>query len=179
MPVRNGSSATYGSTGDALNVRLSCEHCQRRKTKCDKNVPCAACQLARLSCIGVQRRRLPRGRAAVDKGRGAQLTTRITRLEALVKRLEISTSSLQLPQNGGGPQLSQNGCIRNPEDGSFTQELEHSDARLQKSHIIENTALSQVDLQTDSVLAQPFWTSLSEEVCCVPVPYTRFTSLYL
>ncbi|KAH7409655.1 hypothetical protein BKA64DRAFT_404214 [Cadophora sp. MPI-SDFR-AT-0126] len=72
-------------------VRLSCEECKRRKTKCDKLVPCTACKNAGIKCNTVQRARRPRGRTAQHKG--GEIDTRVARLEDLVKQLKAQVQS--------------------------------------------------------------------------------------
>nr|POE76209.1 c6 finger domain transcription factor nscr [Quercus suber] len=72
-------------------VQLSCEQCQRRKTKCDKTSPCHACRKAGLNCTSVQRHRLPRGRSGNTKANAsinAALKDRVIKLEAAVQRLQ-------------------------------------------------------------------------------------------
>ncbi|KAH7308808.1 hypothetical protein BKA65DRAFT_559678 [Rhexocercosporidium sp. MPI-PUGE-AT-0058] len=72
-------------------VRLSCEQCKRRKTKCDKQVPCTACKNAGIKCNTVQRARKPRGRTAQHKG--GEIDTRVARLEDLVRQLKAQVQS--------------------------------------------------------------------------------------
>lgn len=43
-------------------VRLACQTCAQRKVRCDKRSPCTNCLKHGISCIIVERRRLPRGR---------------------------------------------------------------------------------------------------------------------
>ncbi|KAI7681663.1 hypothetical protein KC322_g14157, partial [Hortaea werneckii] len=68
--------------------RLSCEQCQARKTKCDKNLPCSACVKAGHQCTPVQRQRLPRGRSGKARSREDALKARIGRLESVVTQLQ-------------------------------------------------------------------------------------------
>lgn len=75
---------------DSSPVRLSCEQCRRRKTKCDKGAPCSACKNAQLSCTAVQRARLPRGRTGRPQNKSTILQSRLSRLEDLVKQLEVT-----------------------------------------------------------------------------------------
>lgn len=74
-------------------VKLSCEQCQRRKTKCDKSVPCSACVRAELVCTAVQRHRLPRGRGAKSKQANSALKDRIERLETIISKLQRKESA--------------------------------------------------------------------------------------
>ncbi|RMY79362.1 hypothetical protein D0862_13192 [Hortaea werneckii] len=69
-------------------ARLSCEQCQARKTKCDKNLPCSACVKAGHQCTPVQRQRLPRGRSGKARSREDALKARIGRLESVVTQLQ-------------------------------------------------------------------------------------------
>lgn len=71
-------------------VKLSCEECRRRKTKCDKGSPCSACKHAGITCTAVQRARLPRGRSGKAKNKGSALELRVAQLEGLVRQLEVS-----------------------------------------------------------------------------------------
>lgn len=68
-------------------VALSCEQCQRRKTRCDKISPCSACVKAGISCASVKRHRLPRGRSGNKALGRPALRDRIGRLEAIVSSL--------------------------------------------------------------------------------------------
>ncbi|GAM86195.1 hypothetical protein ANO11243_042070 [Dothideomycetidae sp. 11243] len=67
-------------------VKLSCEECRRRKTKCDKGSPCSACRHAGLSCTAIQRMRLARGRHVKPKGPTNTLQSRLSQLEELVEQ---------------------------------------------------------------------------------------------
>lgn len=71
----------------AKAVKLSCERCRRRKTKCDKGVPCSACKNVGISCTGVERARLPRGPSGKVKNKTTVLETRVARLEDLLRRV--------------------------------------------------------------------------------------------
>ncbi|XMA08950.1 hypothetical protein WAI453_001741 [Rhynchosporium graminicola] len=74
-------------------VRLSCEECKRRKTKCNKQVPCTACKSAGIKCNTVQRARKPRGRIAQNKSSHGEIDTRVARLEDLVRQLKSQVQS--------------------------------------------------------------------------------------
>jgi hypothetical protein len=67
--------------------RLSCAQCRRRKKKCNKGVPCAACREAGLNCDVIQRARLPRGRSAKTKNQNTLLEDRVARIEQLLKQV--------------------------------------------------------------------------------------------
>ncbi|GAM35584.1 histone deacetylase [Talaromyces pinophilus] len=69
-----------------LVVKLSCDECRQRKTKCDKGSPCSACKHAGTNCTTVQRARHPRGRSGNTKKKTV-LESRVAQLEDLVKQL--------------------------------------------------------------------------------------------
>jgi hypothetical protein len=79
----------------AAAVRLSCERCRRRKTRCDKGTPCSNCNDAGISCTGIERARLPRGPSGKVKNKNMVLATRVARLENILRQLdgELETSS--------------------------------------------------------------------------------------
>lgn len=60
-PERNSSVAgrARAPPAEKRKVTLSCEQCRQRKTRCDKQYPCAACQRSHLECHVVRRCRLP------------------------------------------------------------------------------------------------------------------------
>lgn len=76
-------------------ARLSCQQCSQRKTKCDKGLPCSACQKAGLGCVAVNRQRLPRGRSGHTKRRDGLLKARIDRLEALVAKINTKGALME------------------------------------------------------------------------------------
>lgn len=80
------------ATMNPLVVKLSCDECRQRKTKCDKGSPCSACKHAGTNCTTVQRARHPRGRSGNTKKRTV-LETRVAQLEDLVKQLGVSFGS--------------------------------------------------------------------------------------
>ena len=90
-------------------VKLSCEQCQSRKTKCDKEHPCGACQRAKLDCNVIQRRRLPRGRTAAGKGKDTDLRDQVARLENILLSMASSPASGKISNNmsftSGQPQV--------------------------------------------------------------------------
>ncbi|PLB55471.1 hypothetical protein P170DRAFT_422014 [Aspergillus steynii IBT 23096] len=82
-----GRHATSSATPQ---IRLSCEMCRRRKIKCDKLDPCSNCERLRVTCVPVERARLPRGRSsrgAAEKrpNNDTRLKDRIARLEGLIR----------------------------------------------------------------------------------------------
>lgn len=90
------------SPRESQAVKLSCEQCQQRKTRCDKEHPCGTCQRVGLKCTLVQRRRLPRGRTGIGIGKDGDLKDRVARLESLLSGGGSGTET-QKPQPGAHP----------------------------------------------------------------------------
>lgn len=130
-------------------VQLSCEQCKRRKTKCDRSSPCSACRAGGLTCISVQRARLPRGKTGKGKGKNAALEDKVARLESLVGRLET-----QFQADGNGT----DGIVTSASDPTAIVKPVQYASRI------------------ESFVARDFWLALSNEVshyyhllCCYPV----------
>ena len=136
---------------NAFTVRLSCEQCQRRKTKCDKKVPCTTCKSAELSCIAVQRTRRPRERSG--KSKTIILKTRLARIEGLVKQLEVHISVIGSKIES----LILKGQAQLPSDCDETN-----------VNSLPNEAISvpsgRLSSKLNQFIAQDFWTALSQEV---------------
>jgi hypothetical protein len=92
----------------AAAVKLSCERCRRRKTKCNKENPCANCKDAGISCTGIERARLPRGPSGKVKNRNSVLATRVARLEHILKQvagqIQPSSDDTNHPKMFGTPE---------------------------------------------------------------------------
>ncbi|KAG8530256.1 uncharacterized protein KY384_004757 [Bacidia gigantensis] len=137
------------------NAKLSCEACQHRKTKCDKQEPCGACQKAGFKCTTVQRQRLPRGKTGNARGQTSALKARITRLEGLVSQLQdtdTTATSATTPDIGPG--------ALNATNNELQQCRPHTNG-LQTS----STSLSLLPNGSSSRLIAPdFWTELLDTV---------------
>ena len=99
-PPQAGIEPTLVSSGNgkkahkpALKALLSCEMCRHRKIKCDKGQPCGNCRRAGVSCVSLNRRRLPRGRNGGRKKADVELKARVGRLENLVRTLETTNGA--------------------------------------------------------------------------------------
>ncbi|KAK5114452.1 hypothetical protein LTR62_002387 [Meristemomyces frigidus] len=68
--------------------RLACRTCQKRKIKCDRNLPCAACMKGGNVCEPVDDQRVPRGRLGGRKKRDEHTEARIARLEATLSQMQ-------------------------------------------------------------------------------------------
>lgn len=75
----------------------TCVLCRRRKIKCDRQHPCSNCIYAELECVyPVGQGRAPKkSRAALN----AQLSERLSRLEAIVQCLQAASSSKSSQQS--------------------------------------------------------------------------------
>ncbi|KAF2171008.1 hypothetical protein M409DRAFT_51243 [Zasmidium cellare ATCC 36951] len=118
-------------------AQLSCEQCQRRKTKCSKTTPCSACEKAGIQCTAVQRQRLPRGRSGKQR---ADITTRRA-LRDRVERLESLVKGLQQPQQ-------------------HERDLHDNESRLPETA----EAVSARTTSVDAFVAPGFWADLSGAV---------------
>jgi hypothetical protein len=81
--------------------RLACEQCKRRKLRCNKTSPCAACKSAGLECRTVQRARLPRGKSGQTRNQNDKLENRVARIESLLSlQTRISCEPSSTPNTG-------------------------------------------------------------------------------
>lgn len=110
-----GQGATTHSRPSAPRVRLTCEACRQRKTKCDKSNPCSGCQRLGLVCVSVERARLPRGRTQKTAGRvgsDKDLSERVVRLEKLLQNVAnerlIASKSDTVDSESSQPNVKQN-----------------------------------------------------------------------
>ncbi|RAO71190.1 uncharacterized protein BHQ10_007202 [Talaromyces amestolkiae] len=117
-----------------LIVKLSCDECRQRKTKCDKGSPCSACKHAGTNCTTVQRARHPRGRSGNTKKKTV-LETRVAQLEDLVKQL--------------GTQIERN-------NDNSAMDASKSDS--------DQTVPLPIPIKANAMLAKDFFAKLSYEV---------------
>lgn len=73
---------------DERPKRLACQSCQRRKIKCDRDLPCRMCLKNGVQCIPVLSQRLPRGRTGGRRKTDEVLAARIEKLEGLLVSLQ-------------------------------------------------------------------------------------------
>lgn len=136
------SRSNTGGAAPKSNL-LNCERCRKRKTKCDRaEGGCTSCQRAGVTCIVVDRPRLPRGRNGGRKKQDVELRTRLARLEDLVKT--FAPSSLERESNG---QASTDSVTVKPSHPSL------------QSHTSGTTGSD-----TKKYMGSAFWESLSSEV---------------
>jgi len=140
------SRSNTGSATQKTNL-LNCERCRKRKTKCDRaEGGCTSCQRAGVTCVVVDRPRLPRGRNGGRKKQDVELRTRLARLEDLVKA--FAPSSLEAQSNGQA----------NTDIVVVEQEPSHHIPSLQP----HTSSTSGSD--TKKYMGSAFWESLSSEV---------------
>lgn len=156
----NQRAASRSSTSGAPQKhQLNCERCRKRKTKCDRaEGGCTACQRAGVTCVVVDRPRLPRGRNGGRKKQDVELRTRLARLEDLVKT--FAPSSLEAQLNG---QANTDGAV-------IKQEPSHPDS---PSHT------SSISSDAKKYMGSAFWESLSSEVKKVLRIFTAWITLML
>lgn len=128
-----------------MSVRLSCAQCQRRKTKCNKQVPCSACLSIGARCEVVQRERLPRGKSGRIARKNVTLAERVSNLEKLLERQEAMAGNSSNPEPSPQPQ-------------SHFSTAERLQTSLLDRSIARDEGFSQY-------VAPDFWASLSEQVC--------------
>jgi hypothetical protein len=102
--TQHGIHKQHDSKTANKHHQLNCERCRKRKTKCDRaEGGCSGCQRAGVTCIVIDRPRLPRGRNGGRKKQvDVELRTRLARLEDLVKTFapsseEAATALLEQP----------------------------------------------------------------------------------
>ena len=116
--------------------RLACQACQRRKIKCDRNLPCEQCRRKNSPCIPVANQRLPRGRNGGRQKLNGDLTARIAKLESLLTQAK---PQIDLP-NGSPPALNS------------------------AAHIVASPADDGAQPTQYQYLGGAFWASISEEL---------------
>lgn len=86
--VGGAESAALNRSGGNQHHILSCTNCRKRKVKCTKTSPCAACDRSNISCIFPNRARLPRGRSITGgpKTTNLELLRRVSKLEELLEK---------------------------------------------------------------------------------------------
>jgi len=98
--------------------QLSCEACNERKVRCDKQSPCSTCVATGVDCIPIHRKRLARGRHVKEREKSfsaenKDLQERLARLEDLVSSRDAAN-----PASSGTASRSTatnfNGLINHP-----------------------------------------------------------------
>lgn len=84
--VADGAVAETAGNPRARSHLLSCTNCRKRKVKCNKTSPCAACERSSLPCVFPNRARLPRGRTGGSKTTNNELLHRLNKLEELLEK---------------------------------------------------------------------------------------------
>jgi hypothetical protein len=116
-------------------VRLSCEMCRQRKTRCDRQAPCSSCLRLGVPCSPVERPRLPRGRHRPEANEGSTYvqspilgshSTREADLQSRVAQLE------RLGPAGGGVGRDQSSI--SGESGGVVEEIAPRRAHNQRDY---------------------------------------------
>lgn len=98
--VAGAESTALNRSGSQHHI-LSCTNCRKRKVKCTKTSPCAACDRSNITCIFPNRARLPRGRsnASGPKTTNLELLRRVSKLEELLERANQVEKDGKLSKN--------------------------------------------------------------------------------
>ncbi|MCJ1469504.1 hypothetical protein MMC07_008137 [Pseudocyphellaria aurata] len=131
---------------------LSCTNCRKRKVKCNKTSPCAACERSSLPCVFPNRARLPRGRTGGSKTTNVELLRRLSKLEEL---LEIANQDGK-DANTNPPRLPSRTTSADTVGRSGSSPAETLAAR-EISPTVSEDALNKY-------IGSTFWKSLTHEV---------------
>lgn len=167
-PAGSVAGAARGGPGTATKTLkpLSCASCRARKIKCDKASPCSACSRAGIECVFPARQRKARGRHSGARAKNTEISSRLSKLESLVQRLEGAVPSELYELAMGGTQKppaeelppSPRGALRSDVVG---EQL----ARTPDAWPRDSTGTPRVAGDSeDRYLSSTFWKSLSDEV---------------
>lgn len=157
-PAQSPDKPDRKASTDAQGVALlSCELCSKRKIRCDKRQPCAACVKAGKECVPVVRARLPRGRRGGRKEANTELRNRVRRLENLVQSLGGNNSD-SVPSGFASLGLHESDSSSPSLTASIAVPPTHSDDVQVSSP--SNTS----DTDISRLLGSTVWTQLSNEV---------------
>ena len=130
---------------------LSCEACNERKVRCDKQNPCSTCQATGVVCVPIQRKRLPRGRHVKEN---KELRDRLARLESLIGSDHPSPASTSTSKSSAATNTSPFSGIP---------------SRIGPDESLAATASSRIQpptsLSPPRYLANGFWNDLADKVC--------------
>lgn len=168
-PADSVAGSTRGGPGTAAKSLkpLSCSSCRARKIKCDKAIPCSACSRTGVECVFPARQRKPRGRHGGAKAKHTEISSRLSKLESLVQRLEGAVPSELF-------ELASSGIKESPVEGPrpfpgdrFMSEggEEEQVGRTPDTWPRDGTSTPRMlGDSEDRYLSSSFWKSLSDEV---------------
>ena len=138
--------------------QLSCESCALRKVRCDKEYPCSTCTKMGLTCVPVQRMRLPRGR-------------RVHTLKAENRELRDKLEQLNETLDNRGIEQSADECLVYPPvvptgDQSYDQSSipDHIHPSMSGGPLPSQPSLT-TNEPPQNFIARDFWNKISQEVC--------------
>ena len=158
------------SRSNPMPGHFSCIGCRRRKTKCDKNLPCRNCTKAHLSCTFPPLRSTFKSQKENDHG----LQAKVQHLENVVDAMKgcIQTQEFQLSMSSWNPPAAENvRSIRRmtssgDDDASFSAngKLFSSGSSGRKMASSTSSGRFVRDHGKDVYLSGPFWSSLTAKV---------------
>lgn len=122
--------------------RRSCITCHRRKTKCDKTLPCSGCRKLEFECTYPISRRQQRARAESQ----AALKSRVENLESLVHDLRSHV------------------CNEDPQDTNLSSAIEEDGAEVGTEVASRDLGRLVGDEGQSRYMENSFWAMLSEKV---------------
>lgn len=169
-PAVSVAGSSRGGPGTAAKTLkpLSCASCRARKIKCDKASPCTACSRAGIECVFPARQRKVRGRHGGARAKNTEISSRLSKLESLVQRLEgavpselfeLAMAGTQKPPAEERPPSPSPRCALRSDVG------EEQLARMPAARTRDGTGTPRTSGDSeDRYLSSTFWKSLSDEV---------------
>ena len=167
----NGHATMHMAAGSSLNPR-SCVTCRKRKVRCDKQHPCINCNKAGIECIFPGPGRAPR---RSRKPPDTELLARLRKLEGMVKDMgkEIEEEDEAGAEHGTGKPIVVKGTLAEKDPGcnrtQFLNYLDQKDDDKGTAKLVKDFGRLVVEEGRSRYVSNKFWTSLSEEVCMVPL----------
>ncbi|OCK73523.1 hypothetical protein K432DRAFT_430544 [Lepidopterella palustris CBS 459.81] len=172
--VRSARSQTTFQTMDlaggvrSTKPRLSCLKCAQRKVRCDKLNPCTNCLHAGVTCVPVERQRLPRGRHRATASSASSSTAvdsdvrdRLARLEILVRAL-VPDSSIINASSGATPLSASAQSLSGWNQPSLEERPDKTGLTSNKSPSAGSSSRDDTTA-TGPYLGNPFWNDLVQE----------------
>jgi Fungal Zn(2)-Cys(6) binuclear cluster domain len=166
--LERGSEISHRSSKP--KARLSCQLCHQRKVKCDKLNPCSNCRRTGVTCVPVDRQRLPRGRNGIHKNTSSEsesdLRDRLRRLEQLVESLSPGNDGHSSTARNAVPSTSFQHSPISSADHVLTQPLGSvTDAGFDHDESSSSEEVTTHDQgSTGGYLDSPFWENVVHEV---------------
>lgn len=160
--VANESAAIANPRGGSHPHILSCTNCRKRKVKCTKTSPCAACDRSNITCIFPNRARLPRGRSIPGgpKTTNVELLRRVSKLEELLEKATYVGSDIKDAKNVGRKGSAKTAPREAPNDvGSRVAEASPG-----AIPVLSGLSPNSSEDILDKYIGSTFWKNLTHEV---------------